>query len=72
MKFSIALNIMYVIQRFISIEKCSQGIDESKYIYCMIPFWEKRKNMCVCLHVYLKNSLNICISDLWQILSALL
>lgn len=38
-----ALNIMYVIQRFISIEKCSQGIDESKHIYCMIPFWEKRK-----------------------------
>ena len=52
-------------QRFISIENCSQYTDESERTYFMIPFWEK-KSVCVCVLscvcIFL-NSLNIFISD---------
>lgn len=33
-------------QRFISIENCSQ-YTESEHTYCAIPFWEKKKCVCV-------------------------
>lgn len=48
-------------QRFISIEKCSQHIDESKHY----SIWGKEKNVCVTVYMYLKNSLDTCISDLF-------
>lgn len=50
--FNTALNIMYVLQRFISIEKSLQGIDKSKYTCCMILFWERRECVCVCVFEY--------------------
>lgn len=61
---------MYVMQGFISVESCSQCIDETEHTYCMIQFGEREK-MYMC--VYVKKIVGIFTFLICrQILSALL